>query len=878
MSTAVALYDYDPTDEGAISLQEGDNVDITAPEDGGWIHGINQRTGEEGFFPASYVELQEEGAEVPDAEVPQEEGDIMKVKFSNANLASDRKINTKAASHKPVRVKITSNEPSKKSTVFGIYAGILAQFASILTGATGVVMLHWYSNDTHPRPGGGEKNASEYTLAMGLFCLIVGPVLLFLEKRNIKTERKARFPRRLFAYIPLTLFLCTAFPTIILAFFWAGICGVWLMAFRAGEDYKPPRVRQVKDEYGDQLTKQEKCFQLIGGRNPEGRVGRVFTAVVYVLLNIFFGTLFYRNAADDINFATDLGSEAMSGWIPWAKFFGAMMDLNFTLIFLPVAHTVIKSIFAVSTDQTNSAKCIRKILYLIPLDQALKFHKLCGVVGAVCAVMHTVCHLLNFGLRPVLVWDTYGIGVWVTGTCLLGIIFMLVPATRHQVKSGQFEIFWFTHFFWIAFVLLNFFHGADWWGPNYWKFFAFPGGIFISERAWREYKRRQACRIWSFTRMQNPDVMSLAFCKDGPLANVRNSSGQLVPLHREGQYAFINCPAVSSFEWHPMTISAAPHEKHITFHIRVQKEGSWTRQVMEHMRLYAANKNYHEFLEKGNTPGMTIGITGQKLFCIDGPYSAPTQHLKEYKEVMVCASGIGVTPLSATMKSVVHHIWPRSSGQSFPSGANFFWVCSYNDITSFKWFLRTIREACDAYYQWEKNGIMKDKHFTFHLYITSYKRAVDANKVRESDLDVPDLVEPMTADEKTKLSPEDKKERQAAIEADTAFWGKSRPEDKKVVSQKSPFTEKDIWLACVRPDEKKRCFGPLTIYNGRPNWKEAYEGVNTAAMKDGREVGTDSVGVMFCGNPAIGKTLKNLCDTYTKNPQTLNFNLHKEVF
>ena len=25
-------------------------------------------------------------------------------------------------------------------------------------------------------------------------------------------------------------------------------------------------------------------------------------------------------------------------WVPWAKFFGAMMDINFTLIFLPVSR------------------------------------------------------------------------------------------------------------------------------------------------------------------------------------------------------------------------------------------------------------------------------------------------------------------------------------------------------------------------------------------------------------------------------------------------------------------------------------------------------------------------------------------------------------
>ena len=37
-----------------------------------------------------------------------------------------------------------------------------------------------------------------------------------------------------------------------------------------------------------------------------------------------------------------------------------------------------------------------------------------------------------------------------------------------------------------------------------------------------------------------------------------------------------------------------------------------------------------------------------------GPHSAPTQHLTEYNEVMIVTSGIGVTPLAAAMKSIVH--------------------------------------------------------------------------------------------------------------------------------------------------------------------------------------------------------------------------------
>jgi hypothetical protein len=67
----------------------------------------------------------------------------------------------------------------------------------------------------------------------------------------------------------------------------------------------------------------------------------------------------------------------------------------------------------------------------------------------------------------------------------------------------------------------------------------------------------------------------------------------------------------------------------------------------------------------------------------------------------------------------------------------------------------------------------------------------------------------------------------------------------------------------------------VTIYNGRPDWKRSFSEVRAfSTFKD--------VGVMFCGNPAVGSELKDLCDQFTtkalseqKGPRFL---LHKEVF
>ncbi|RRT38279.1 hypothetical protein B296_00051480 [Ensete ventricosum] len=47
--------------------------------------------------------------------------------------------------------------------------------------------------------------------------------------------------------------------------------------------------------------------------------------------------------------------------------------------------------------------------------------------------------------------------------------------------------------------------------------------------------------------------------------------------YRSGQYIFVNCAAVSPFQWHPFSITSAPQDDYISVHIRTL--GDWTRQL-----------------------------------------------------------------------------------------------------------------------------------------------------------------------------------------------------------------------------------------------------------------------------------------------------------
>lgn len=58
---------------------------------------------------------------------------------------------------------------------------------------------------------------------------------------------------------------------------------------------------------------------------------------------------------------------------------------------------------------------------------------------------------------------------------------------------------------------------------------------------------------------------------------------------------------------------------------------------------------------------------------------------------MIVGAGIGVTPVAATLKSIVFHRWKFFIGQCFPDHAYFMWVCGYPDIDAFRWLIRTLK-------------------------------------------------------------------------------------------------------------------------------------------------------------------------------------------
>ncbi|XP_018332506.1 NADPH oxidase 5 [Agrilus planipennis] len=224
----------------------------------------------------------------------------------------------------------------------------------------------------------------------------------------------------------------------------------------------------------------------------------------------------------------------------------------------------------------------------LPLDQHIYFHKLTGWLIFAYSFIHTVMHCLNFSLvvvhspeiNPknftVAEWlftsrpGLFGlIGGWANPTGVLLFIILLIMFICSQAfvrRGGCFEIFYWTHLLYVPFWIFLILHG-----PNFWKWFAAPGVMYLAERivrlCWMKSKRG---KTYISSGILLPSKVTHLVIKR--------------PLNFDfhpGDYVFVNIPAIAKYEWHPFTISSAPEqEDYMWLHIR--GVGEWTNRLYEY--------------------------------------------------------------------------------------------------------------------------------------------------------------------------------------------------------------------------------------------------------------------------------------------------------
>ncbi|KAJ1285265.1 hypothetical protein BS78_03G267000 [Paspalum vaginatum] len=356
--------------------------------------------------------------------------------------------------------------------------------------------------------------------------------------------------------------------------------------------------------------------------------------------------------------------DVMGYCVTTAKGAAETLKLNMAIILLPVCRNTITWL-----RSTRAARAL-------PFDDNINFHKTIAAAIVVGIILHAGNHLVcdfprlinssnekyaplgqYFGeTKPTyfaLVKGVEGITGVIMVICMI-IAFTLATRwfRRSLVKLPKpfdkltgFNAFWYSHHLFIIVYLALIVHGEClylihvWYRKTTWMYLAVPVCLYVGERVLRFFRSGSYSVRLLKVAIYPGNVLTLQMSKPPAFR------------YKSGQYMFVQCPAVSPFEWHPFSITSAPGDDYLSIHVR--QLGDWTRELK---RVFAAACEP----PVGGKSGLlradeTTKKTLPKLL-IDGPYGSPAQDYSKYDVLLLVGLGIGATPFISILKDLLNNI------------------------------------------------------------------------------------------------------------------------------------------------------------------------------------------------------------------------------
>ncbi|XP_029699812.1 NADPH oxidase 4 isoform X5 [Takifugu rubripes] len=303
----------------------------------------------------------------------------------------------------------------------------------------------------------------------------------------------------------------------------------------------------------------------------------------------------------------------------------SVLNLNCSLVLLPMCRSLLK--FIRGTHTVSSRKTRRM------LDKYKTFHVACGLAICIFSAIHVSAHLANAanfstsyseefpslnvaryrGEDPKWIILTTIPGV--TGIVLVLILFLMLMSSSNCVRSFNYEIFWYTHNLFIVFYIVLMVHMVGGVLKYQTNIEAHPPGCFTAnqsnmdpqakemekadneERRCTEEAHFQGHYPQTWIWLSGPLCLYCAerffryirSCDPVTIVTVIRHPCNVIELQmlknkfaaRPGQYILLNCPAVSSFENHPFTLTTCPTENKKTFSIHLRIVGDWTERFTQ---------------------------------------------------------------------------------------------------------------------------------------------------------------------------------------------------------------------------------------------------------------------------------------------------------
>lgn len=328
--------------------------------------------------------------------------------------------------------------------------------------------------------------------------------------------------------------------------------------------------------------------------------------------------------------------------------FIAYWALFFTLIHI-IGHAI--NFYHISTQTANDLACLFRNFFHAT-DDLPKFHRWC--------------------------WGTL---TGFTGVLLTINMFVIYVFAQDYARRHVFRAFWITHNTYVIFFILSILHGAGRLvqAPFFHYFFLGPCILFTFDKLITLSRNKVEIAVVKAELLPS-DVTMLEFRKPHNFE------------YKSGQWVRIASLLQGESEYHPFTLSSAPHEENLTLHIRAV--GPWTM-------------NLRSTYDPSNVKQHAL----PKIY-LDGPYGEGHQDWYKYEVAVLVGGGIGVTPFASILKDIAHR---SQTGQKILCKKVYFlWVTRTQ--RQFEWLCDMIKDVEEK----DTNNLV-----SVHIFITQFKQKFD---------------------------------------------------------------------------------------------------------------------------------------------------------
>ncbi|XP_072409163.1 dual oxidase 1-like isoform X1 [Chiloscyllium punctatum] len=344
--------------------------------------------------------------------------------------------------------------------------------------------------------------------------------------------------------------------------------------------------------------------------------------------------------------------------------------------------------------------------HYIPFDSAVDFHRWVAMAAAFFSVLHSAAHAVNiytFSANPLSVlaclfpealyddgseiplkfyWWFFQNITGMTGVLLLFFFSILHVFALHYFRRISFRAFWVSHHLYIAIYVLILLHGsaALLQPQRFHVYFIIPTLFFVGDK-FVSYSRKKIEIPVVKAELLPSGVTNLEFKRPRDFE------------YKSGQWVRIASLALGTNEYHPFTLTSAPHEDTLSLHIRAV--GPWTIRLRE---TYSPEN---------------ISLLGRypKIY-LDGPFGEGHQEWNKFEVSVLVGGGIGVTPFASILKDLVFK--STTNSKILCKKIYFIWVTRTQK--QFEWLEDIIREVEEA----DRNSLV-----TVHIYITQLAEKFD---------------------------------------------------------------------------------------------------------------------------------------------------------